>query len=398
MILLVMSAACLLVTFLIRLVPSIQDVISGRTEYMPYIANQVAESLAAQEHGQEPIIVAAQVKQDCRTIPTTDKFNDQQLYFVITYTEQAHSFCITEYALPQGRQPQDSITLSEEIGRNYGAPLLGPVPVVPIGHLFKVLPDFIIDMMNPRKSLNRSGATISFDSHTSASFSVPTTDGGLNLNLFTIRDLLAAKYAKTNRLLNWVLLVFSLSGSGLIVWIAKQYARFERHCLAYGYTLPLQHYLRADLDALSTRLRQEHLEGLQKLRAQDRAESLARREHNVLRERLLALRELSRDELQKQQIDICLRDNQVEEMRNLVRSVEVRTEASPEERLRQLLESVKDYSDEEEWERFRAKAMSICENLGFRTAREFVVQLRDELKALARLQEMKESGAVTEEN
>ena len=378
----------------LRLVPKINDALSGRPEFMHHVAAHVAAALAAQQQYQVPVLLAGEEKQDCRLVPNATSL-EEQIYIVVTYSESRHSFCVLQYAPAAGLQGANMITLGEESGRNYGAPFLAPVKVVPVGHVFKALPDFVISMLDWRNELSQSGGTVPFDSKTDVSSSAPFTSASLNFNLFDIRTEVAKKHGRINLVLNLflaglLLLTFAAAG---VNWAI--YRRFRSALLAYGCELSLRQFVRLDLDSFIADAQQSFRTKQSELQAKARAETVARRELEELREKLRVLSALASDERQRQRIADCLHRNSAEAMEALCDELGSHSSIrAPEERLTLLLESLKEYCDPEQFQEYRTEAHRILEFSGFRAAREFVVQAHTELKRICRdPEERKADGA-----
>jgi hypothetical protein len=73
-----------------------------------------------------------------------------------------------------------------------------PVRVVPVGHVFKVLPDFVVSLMDWRTKLPSSGGSIAFNSQTEASSAGPVSNIGLHLNFLEIRAAASRKHEQIN--------------------------------------------------------------------------------------------------------------------------------------------------------------------------------------------------------
>jgi len=377
--------AGLISCLVLRFVPEINDALSGPPEPMRYVAAQVASSLAAEEHWQVPVIVEGAPTQDCRTIRNARAGDQDQIYFVITYSERMTSFCVIEYTAAAGPEVENAITLDQSSGQNYGAPFQSPVRVVPVGHVFKALPDFVTAMLDWRTQLNRSGGTVPFDSKTDSSSSVPTSNLGLNLDLFKVRADAARKHIRINRVLDGFLAGFLLGAVLSVGGTWKSYEGFRRHCLTFDRDVGLWHYLRQDSNSYAGRAQQAYHVRQTERQAQTRAENLALRAQQEARQRLNQMLEIVATEQQRQQIEDCLARGDLEEMKALIQIMESQMGSrTPQERLGLLLVSLKDLCSEEEFQSHQHEAFEMLNQLGFRPAREFVVRLNDELREMAR--------------
>jgi len=376
--------ACLV----LRFVPRINDALAGRPEYMRYVAERVGASLAAQTNWQSPVIVLAEATADCRNIRNASVDKPEQIYFVITYSESLHGFCVIEYAPASRLQEANAITLDRSSGQNYGAPLRSPVEVVPTGHVFKVFPDFVLSMLDWRTELKRSGKTVSFDPKTDVSSSVPlAVDVGLSLDLFEIRADVGRKHDHINRLLDGILAGLVLGILLVAYGSGKAYQAFRRHCLNYDCDVTFVQYLREEPGSFLEQAQHSHHAMRTELQVQARAENLVRRAKEEARQRLRWMVEGATDQ-QRKQIEVCLSGNDLAEMKALLETQDSQpNERTPEERLGLLLESLKELCAEEEYQQYRREAFEVLERLGFRPAREFVVQLHDDLREAARKSE-----------
>jgi hypothetical protein len=352
---------------------------------MRFTAARVADSLAASWQGQYPVIVQ-EAKQDCRTLPNAQEFSDRQNYFVVTYSEPSHSFCVIQYAPAVGAYAENAITLDENSGQNHGARIFSPARVVPVSHVYKALPDVVISMLDWRNELKRSGDVMTFKSETHASSSMPdTVNVGLNINLFDIRADVARKRNRINIALDVLLGVFVLSTLAAPGLAWRTYRKFNRRCSAYDRRLELKRFLRIDIDSFIRQARRDHHARQAETQTRTRAEDLARREREALRERIKYLLETSRHEGERREIEDCLVRNEPEELKRLSYELETqRRTRTPEERVALLLESLREYCAEEEFQQYAFQAEETLKLSGFRQAREFIVQAHDELKQASR--------------
>lgn len=381
---------------LLRFEPQMNRVFEGRPAYMRHVAEHVGASLAAQEHLQTAVIVAGEAKHDCRTVPNASSFGDQKIFFVVTYTERSHSFCVTQYGLAVDAQAQGVITLSEESGRNYGARIQLPVQVAPIGHVFKVLPDFVVSLIDWRTPLPSSAGNVAFDSQTNVSSAGQVSDTGLDVNFFEIRAALKREHDHSNILLEIILAGLALAVLVSIVWMSRVYGAFRLECSAYNRDINLRQFFSEDLDNFVLHLERDHRLAIEKSQAQSRDADTARRHREELRLRLSALLEGSTDDAQRQEILDTLNEDNHASLESLVHRIGTRPKSS-DERLRTLLQSLKEYCRAEELQQHEDEAMELLHTAGFRPAREFVVRLHEELRARAREVEHAEAESERDE-
>jgi hypothetical protein len=111
----------------------------------------------------------------------------------------------------------------------------------------------------------------------------------------------------------------------------------------------------------------------------------------TLKERLQSFLEVADSEPQRLRIRDCLERTDLEDMRNVLRDVESYfRHAGPEQRILMLLESLKEFCGDEEFDGYRIEAFEILRALGFREARAFVVRMHHELRSCAKLLEQEQ--------
>ncbi len=386
LILLVTALAGALTVSVLRFAPRINGSLAGEPRIMRQVAVQVAAALAAEQEGQTPVILAGESPQGCRAVPNATRFDENHVFLVITYSEKMHSFCILQYAPPVGPPNGNAITLTADYGQNYGARFPAPIELVPVGHVFKVLPDFLVTMLDWRTKLNRSDGEIAFDSKTDYSSSGPTSNVGLKLNLFEIRAASARKHERINFALDILFAGLFLATMASLALVWRTHMAYRREILAISGNINLATFLREDLDSFWAHGERIYLAKQAELQAQSRAENAAQREQEEVRERLRYWLDQAGGEEHRKEIEACLERGEIVEMKMLCRELAVRPR-TPEERLDSLLESLTEYLSDEELQWYRTQAYDVFERAGFRAAREQIVRahyaLRQAAKALA---------------
>jgi hypothetical protein len=110
-----------------------------------------------------------------------------------------------------------------------------------------------------------------------------------------------------------------------------------------------------------------------------------------LKERLQSFLEVADNEPQRLRIRDCLERTDLEDMRNVLRDVESYfRHAGPEQRILMLLESLKEFCGDEEFDGYRIKAFEILRALGFREARTFVVRMHHKMRSCTKLLEQEQ--------
>ena len=105
----------------------------------------------------------------------------------------------------------------------------------------------------------------------------------------------------------------------------------------------------------------------------------------TLKERLQSFLEVADSEPQRLRIRDCLERTDVEDMRNVLRDVESYfRHAGPEQWILMLLESLKEFCGDEEFDGYPIEAFEILRALGFPEARAFVVRMHHEFCSCAK--------------
>jgi hypothetical protein len=107
-----------------------------------------------------------------------------------------------------------------------------------------------------------------------------------------------------------------------------------------------------------------------------------------LQGRLRGLLEIANNDAERQKIAQVIERADLAETRQVVQDTEAQlAQATPEERILSLVESVEQFSTPEELTSLRTEAIGILHQSGFRTARSFVVHAHEEFRERARLHE-----------
>ncbi len=139
----VVTGAVLIAALVGRLVPPLNDALSGQPRYMEAFADLMGRQIANTTRQEYPVLVSQAENADCRTVEgRTSDYDDA--YYVLTFSEQARSVCLTVYgALPQNSKAP-GITLSPGSARNYGRDFKTPVRTVPLHRSLTVLsPEYL---------------------------------------------------------------------------------------------------------------------------------------------------------------------------------------------------------------------------------------------------------------
>lgn len=143
---------------------------------------------------------------------------------------------------------------------------------------------------------------------------------------------------------------------------------------------------------------------MQRQRQRQQAFESARLEHILQREkeeaarRLESLLQFTHDDGERLRIQQALESRNVDRMQALLEELQPQvTRKSPDERLRLLLEPLKEYAGEDEIRSVEAEALADLQAHGFRQARETVVRYHDLFRARYRKAVEEESPSTTEQ-
>jgi len=88
------AASCtLLFCSLILSVPSLDDALTGRPEYLRWITDRTARTVAARTNGEFPVIARHDDAYDCDKIGNTSAGDSNDILYVFTYSETLRSLC-----------------------------------------------------------------------------------------------------------------------------------------------------------------------------------------------------------------------------------------------------------------------------------------------------------------
>jgi hypothetical protein len=174
------------------------------------------------------------------------------------------------------------------------------------------------------------------------------------------------------------------------------YRKSSRYCRLYQLDPSLRAFLRGNVAANVIAAQRQALEKRQgeeeKLRQEERLRLLRLEWVSNLRSALPDLK----DEQLRAKVEECLQAQpaDVDQMEALWLEIQGQAgQKTPAERLSLLLESIKPFCEEPEFERCRTEAFAILGKAGFRAARQFSVTMHDELKMRAReLEELQKNG------
>ena len=378
----VAASAFLVVALTGRFVQRFNDALSGPPRYMEAFADLMGRQIASTTANQYPVLVSQADNADCRSVNQDSSPDYEDAYYVLTYSEQSRSVCLTVYgALSRGSRVPGT-TLSAGSGRNFGRELTNPVRVVPLHRSLTVLaPEYLALLhwrtkVDPRANV-RAGAAQRI---TSPSAQISFADASLDFT--DIR----AEVARQHDLVNRVLLVLVLASSGvllLLLWrLTAIYTSSLRLCRSYSSELSLRAFLTRDLSVAGHEIESEYQRKRQESLADARLEHILQRETEDATRRLCGLLESTQDENERRRIRSALDARNLDDMQMMLEELQPHlTRKTPEERLHLLLEPLKEYAGEDEIQQVETEALSALQKQGFRPARETVIRFHDQFRA-----------------
>ena len=378
------GTSLLILSVCLRTVPALNDAISGKPQYMRWIADRVARSIAARYPNEAAVIVTRDEKTDCRQITDSNVPNPDDLYYVVSYAENTHSLCFVTYAnLPKGWGQANSALLYPNIGRNYGQKLNAPVRAVAVSEFQIIYPLAYLSLLHWRAKIDsssfRRAANAKFQ-HWLSSSSQPSDSLDVEIDFASLR----VDVGRMHSLLNQVLMAFILASILLIGFggyrASSSHRQFAAFLARYNYSVTFVAYVRQDLSSIANRARQAYQHEQKRTLEQARAAIIEKRSKEAIRTRLESILATLSDEPTCARIRQSLDRNNLDEMKGVVQEMEGQAgQRSPEEKLTILLDSLKQYCSEDELDRFCAQAFQILGVSGFRDARTFVVSSHDQL-------------------
>lgn len=390
----------LILSVCLRTIPSLNDAISGKPQYMRWIADRVARSIAARYANEAAVIVTRDEKTDCRQIADTSVPNPDDLYYIVSYAESTHSLCFVTYAnLPKGWGQANSAVLYPNIGRNYGQKLNAPVRAVAVSQFQIIYPLAYLSLLHWSAKIDsssfRRAANAKFQ-HWLSSSSQPSDSLDVEIDFASLR----ADVGRRHNLVNQVLMAFILASVLLIAFggyrASSSHRQFAAFLARYRCPISFVDYVRQDLSTIANRARQACQDEQKRTLEQAREAVIAKRSKEAIRGRLESILTTLSDKQKHAYVAESLARNNLDEMADVIQKIEGQGgQRSPEEKLTALLDSLKQYCNDEELDGFCAQAFQILAASGFRDARAFVVSTHDQLRA--RLKELEEQKIVETE-
>ena len=351
---------------------------------MEAIATAFAQGLAQKTGGEFPVIVRGDDSHACENMENTRLKDYDDVYYVLAFSEQSHALCFTGYAPANGASTPNATVLGPMSGKNFGRPLNNPVKVTPLSHSLRIFTDEFLSLLDWHKELKLENKTITASHHFFSSADSQTNED-LTLNLYALRTEVGKKHQAVNHALLWatsVCMGASMLAAGMM-WIG--FGQFRQYCLLQGLDVDLRTYLHQDLRSIDLLAQATYQRRQGQLHEDIRAESILRRSREETRAKLLRFQDLLPDEQQRSRIQSCLDRDELDEMTVMLYELrDAAVQKTPEERLSLLLESLKSYCTGDDFEDCRSEAFQMLAQMGFREAREFVVNVHNDFRAKAK--------------
>jgi len=377
--------ALLAVCLGLRFIPIINDWISGPAEPVKAIAQQLAKAVATATNKENPVIVMPAENQTCQNAQLDSSTDDYVPLYVIAYSERSHSVCLTTYVHFLSRaQPPNTVTLSENMGRNYGYPLPAPIKAVPLLNHLTTYPQQYLSLMHWRTKIRFPLAYAELLKAQTRQYSPNGNSSNildLELRLEDMRATVAERHNAVNHALFTALSCFSILSLILAGWAWVIFLRLKQYCRSYGFTVSPRMYLQENLAAVRDRAHRYHFIQQQEAQERLRAQNVFKHSIEEARQRLQFLIEAVPDENTRVEIRSCLERSNLEEMNAVYQQYQALAgQKTHEEKLALLLESLKLYCSQEEFDGYHNEAFTLLRESGFRQARDFSVRAHDELR------------------
>jgi hypothetical protein len=384
----VTGVSLLIVTLCLRTIPRVSDAISGKPQYMRWIADKVAESIAGRYGNEAAVIILADERSDCRQISNVNVPNPDNFYYVVSYSEAAHALCFITYAdLPKGWGQANSVVLHPSTGHNFGRKLNGPVRAVAIAQLQMVYPLEYLSLLHWRATIDsasfRRAANGKFERWFSSS-----TEPGESMDVEIDFPSLRADVGQRHRLVNQALMAVIVASILLIAFAGYKtwtsYQQFDAFLTRYHASISLRAYVWQDLSEIADHARESYQQQQKRALEQARAAIVSKRSKEAIRGRLESILAALLGEQARLRVQECLARDDLGEMKALMQEMQGQVgQRSPEEKLTDLLDSLKPYCSDEELDGFCAQAFHILATApaSFKDARSFVVSTHDQLRA-----------------
>lgn len=376
---------------ILRFVPTLDDAISGPPAYMAAFAKITASQIAAVLHNQYPVFAVRDADLKCGGISEKENVadSDDSLY-MLTFSEKSRSVCVAIYAVVPDHST-DATGIRPTIGHNYGRPLTGPVKAVALQRNLTALTPAYISLFHWRTKLSLAGSIAAAKTERFPSRPADISFADISVNLLDLR----AETAKRHNVINNSLLGTILVGCLVFLYSAsmlhRQYRTCQQYCRAHESDLRLREFMRRDVAAIADESQRNYSERQREMRAQAHVEHIAQLERESVRHGLTAILERIGDQTIRRSIQEVLENNDLPAMQSLLDQLSAQAaQRTPADRPTLLLESLREYCTNEQYDRCQAEAFDLLSRTGFRDARDLVVARHDEFRNLIRAMQEKQ--------
>ena len=382
-----LSILLIVVCLLLRFVPPLNTWLSGPPQPVRALTRAMAKITVQQLGGHYPVLVVRDENEACYNIKKLDADSlPDDVYYVWNYSESRHLSCFTAYLVPtagfRGYETQ-VVTLDPAHTENFGRELTQAVKVIPFDRALKThgeeylgMLDWRTDVHFPLTHVVAGGATY-YDPPPSS----PKPPGMIaEISFSELRADVARRHNTVNIILWTAMGLLALITTKTLVNLHGLYRKFAEQFPADGSRLAFRGFIQGDLNAMVARydrLNRERQERLQE-------EARLNRFRSEMEEKLRYMLETTADEALRARITACLADPQVDlkAMQELWEDLQRQPSSKPpEDRLAVLLESFREYCSEGEWQACHQEAFALLERSGFRRAREYAVEMHEQLRA-----------------
>lgn len=391
----------LALVLLVRFVPFLDDLLSGRPQYAKALTTVIAQEFSNVAQGRFPVLLLGE-DNHCDTVPAAQITDDQiaGILYALTYSEHHHFSCMTTYAVPVDPSRFRTLTtIHPEAVWASGPRLTHPTLALAVARIVHVYPPAYLEKLHWRSTVHfplpsdqaSKLAVREYDSRNSAVRS--DEEASLHLDFNRIRTLVRMSHDRLNSRLFLATLTLGSVDLGLILGLISMYKQSARELQFYGERLPAYVFLRSDLGETVVAARTKHFEKERNRKAEQKkreAESLSRQSlAGTLRSVLSQIQDAS---LHARATECTNRQaSDLNQMKQLWEEVQDSLgQRSPQERLSLLIESLKPYCSDEETSACSEQAAAILNESGFRPARNYLVSMHEQFRT--RMQQVDESA------
>lgn len=380
-----------------RYVPALNYWLSGRPAYMQAIATALAQALELHLTGQPTILLARDEERKCQSLKRAQVYDRSQLYYFITYSENSYSYCLAVYAPAiAASEPEKIVTLTSDSGHTYGARLAEPVKVVPIGYSSTAFSNVYLAPLLHWKADPEKHIKTALRNDAAGQTAVLHLPSGetVSINLLDVRAEVGRRHDAINLILLNTIWIFAFL---LLVFASRLwliYKEFREQCAAYNYELGWLPFLFRNLNTILLEAHQQHDRMQKQAHDQSRTQSILRHSQEEIRSKLESLLDLIPQAQYRARIQNCLRNDDLQEMKQLLEDLQQRLgQKTPEERLILLLEGLKPFCTPKEFEDHQRTTLELMAKLGYREARDYVTNTHSALRTRAKEQEKRQQAS-----